>query len=88
VKLISIVLVTVLASVSGAAELECTKAPREKWKTKAEFRKSLIERGFDVKVLRITPGNCYEVYGWDKAEAKVEMHFNPVTGEVVKESTQ
>lgn len=29
-------------------------------------------------------GNCYEIYGFDKEENKVEIYFNFVDGSIVK----
>lgn len=64
---------------------DCTKEPKDKWKDQEAFKKTLLDQGYKVKVFKVTSGNCYELYGWNKAGAKVEIYFNPVTGEVVKE---
>ena len=34
---------------------------------------------------KTTKGNCYEIYGKDKAGQKVEIYYNPVDGSIVKE---
>lgn len=40
-----------------------------------------LEQTYKIKLFKTTGGNCYEIYGWDKAGKKVEIYFNPVTGE-------
>lgn len=66
------------------AAVECTKEPKDKWKDEAAFKKEL-EVNYKIKKFKVTSGNCYEIYGHDKAGKKVEIYFNPVTGEKVKE---
>lgn len=65
------------------AAIDCTKEPKEKWKTEADFKKEL-EATYKIKKFKVTAGNCYEIYGWNKAGKRVEIYFNPVTGEIVK----
>lgn len=72
-------------SVSALAGPECTKEPKDKWKDQKEFQKSITDQGYKIKVFKVTDGDCYEIYGWDKDGKKVEIYFNPVTGEKVKE---
>lgn len=67
---------------------ECTKEAKEKWKDQKEFKKSLTDQGYKIKVFKVTDGNCYEIYGWDKSGKKVEIYFNPVSGEKVKEEVE
>jgi hypothetical protein len=45
----------------------------------------LVDQGYKIKVFKVTKGNCYEIYGWDDQKRKVEIYFNPVTGDKVKE---
>lgn len=75
-------------SVFAFAGPDCTKEAKEKWKDQGEFKKSLIEQGYKIKVFKVTDGNCYEIYGWDKGGKKVEIYFNPVSGEKVKEEIE
>lgn len=75
-------------SVAAFAGPECTKEAKEKWKDQTEFQKSLTDQGYKIKVFKVTKGDCYEIYGWDKAGKKVEIYFNPVTGEKVKEKIE
>lgn len=76
-----------VASVSSFAKVECTTEPKDKWQNQDAFKKQL-EATYKIKVFKVTEGNCYEIYGHDKAGKKVEIYFNPVTGEKVKERVQ
>lgn len=71
-------------SFSVFAGPECTQEPKEKWKDAKEFEKEL-RKEYKVKVFKITSGNCYEIYGWNKAGQKIEIYFHPITGKKVKE---
>ena len=51
-------------------------------------KKIVNEYGFSIKQFKID-GNCYEIYGWERSADgktldKIEVYFNPVTGEIVK----
>lgn len=74
----------ILSSLSAFAEVNCTAESKYKWKNQDAFKKEL-EVTYKIKVFKVTKGNCYEVYGWNKEGKKVEIYFNPVTGEKVKE---
>lgn len=76
------------ATTCAFAGPECTQEAKSKWKDQNEFEKSLKEQGYKIKIFKITKGNCYEIYGWDKSGKKVEIYFNPVTGEKVKEKVE
>lgn len=84
-KLIYSALLLAFAGTSAFAETECTKEPKDQWKDQKAFEQSLKDQGYKVKVFKVTKGNCYELYGWDKEGQKVEIYFNPVTGDKVKE---
>lgn len=64
---------------------QCTKEPKAKWKDQVAFQKDLATQGYKIKEFKITDGNCYEIYGWNKDGKKVEIYFNPVTAAIVKE---
>lgn len=71
------------ASVAFAGP-QCTAADRAEWQDEAAFQEKLKAEGYEIKVFKVTDGNCYEIYGWDKDRRKVEIYFDPVTGEAVK----
>lgn len=76
-----------LSAVTAFAKVDCTTEPKDKWKDEKAFKADL-EKLYTLKVFKVTEGNCYEIYGKDKAGKKVEIYFNPVTGEKVKERIQ
>jgi hypothetical protein len=82
-SLLFIALATMALS-SAYAEVECTKEPTSKWKNQEAFQKEL-EINYKIKKFKVTPGNCFEIYGRDKKGNKVEIYFSPVTGEIIKQ---
>lgn len=70
---------------TGAAFAGPTCAPNKAgWKPEADFKKELQAQGYQIKTFKVTKGNCYEIYGHDKAGKKVEIYFDPVSGKPVK----
>jgi hypothetical protein len=81
-----ILMVVMILTISNAfAGPECTKEDKSKWQDKSKFEKQLVDQGYKVKVFKITKGNCYELYGWNKEGKKVEIYFHPITGKIIKE---
>ena len=76
-----------LAAAHSFAKVDCTTEPKDKWQNQDAFKKQL-EATYKIKVFKVTEGNCFEIYGHDKAGKKVEIYFNPVTGAKVKERVQ
>ncbi len=67
---------------------ECTTTDSSKWLDKAKFQEDLKAQGYEIKVFKVTDGNCYEIYGWNKDKKKVEIYFDPVSGKPVKEEIE
>lgn len=82
-------LAAALASSIAAAGADCPNVPQDKWMHVLDMQKKIVnEYGFAIKKFQ-TDGYCYEIYGWGKSDDgkrfdKVEVYFNPVTGEIVK----
>ncbi len=74
-----------LGSAVASAQTQCTSEPKEKWQDQTAFQEKLKEMGYKINVFKVTKGNCYEIYGWDKEGKKVEIYFNPITSAIVKE---
>ena len=64
---------------------QCTTAAQSEWQNQEMFQAKLLAQGYKINEFKVTGGNCYEIYGFDKDENKVEIYFNPVDGSVVKE---
>ena len=77
-----------LYSAAVMAGPECTTTDKSKWLDQAKFQEDLKAKGYEIKVFKVTDGNCYEIYGWDKDKTKVEIYFDPVTGVIVKEERE
>ncbi|MEP7187057.1 MAG: PepSY domain-containing protein [Rhodanobacter sp.] len=76
-------LVAAALSTSAIASTQCTTAPRAQWMTEAAMKQKVLDQGYTIKVFQVT-GNCYEIYGKDKAGKNVEIYFDPTDGHIVK----
>ena len=70
---------------SVSASPNCTSESKEKWLSETAIRAKIDSLGYKYKVFKLTAGNCYEVYGRDKAGQRVEVYFHPITGAIVEE---
>ncbi|MBD9423821.1 PepSY domain-containing protein [Pseudomonas sp. PDM15] len=73
-----------LASPLALAGPQCTTADKAQWQDQAKFQEDLKAQGYEIKKFKVTSGNCYEIYGWNKDKQKVEIYFDPVSGNAVK----
>lgn len=81
----ALALIAALPGCSREAEVQCTTASKDTWQNEQTFKDGLTAKGFTINEFKVTSGNCYEIYGTDPQNAKVEIYFNPVDGAVVKE---
>lgn len=75
----------VMLSPLALAGPQCTEEAKDKWQDQEKFQADLKEQGYKIKKFKVTKGSCYEIYGWNKEGKKVEIYYNPVNGDVVKE---
>ncbi|AVB15708.1 PepSY domain-containing protein [Pseudomonas amygdali] len=73
-----------LASPLALAGPQCTTAEKSQWQDQAKFQEQLKVQGYEISKFKVTDGNCYEIYGFDKDKRKVEIYHDPVTGKAVK----
>lgn len=78
-------MINLLLATCASAGPNCTKEDKAKWQDQKKFQENLVKEGYKIKKFKVTDGNCYEIYGWDKDSKKVEIYFNPVDGKKVKE---
>ncbi|MFJ4348815.1 PepSY domain-containing protein [Pseudomonas sp. NPDC089401] len=76
--------VLMVASGSSFAATQCTTADKNTWQDPDKFQARLKEQGYKINKFKVTKGNCYEIYGFDKDGKKVEIYHDPVTGKVIK----
>lgn len=67
---------------------QCTTTDKAQWQDQTKFQEDLKAQGYNIKKFKVTSGNCYEIYGWDKDKRKVEIYFDPVSGKVVKQEIE
>lgn len=74
-----------LALLAGPALAGPTcNAPKDKWMKESDFKAKLEAEGYQIKTFKVTKGQCYEIYGHDKAGKKVEIYFDPATAAVLE----
>ncbi|QVM90636.1 PepSY domain-containing protein [Pseudomonas entomophila] len=77
--------ILLLASTAAfAAEPKCTSADKATWQDADQFQAKLKDEGYKISKFKVTKGNCYEIYGFDKDGRKVEIYHDPVSGKAVK----
>ena len=82
-KNLSALFVTTLVAGAAVAGPTCT-VPQEKWIKEADFKARLEAQGYRIKTFKVSRGQCYEIYGFDKDGRKVEIYHDPVSGNAVK----
>ena len=76
-------LVLALSSAAALAGPACN-APEVTWMKEADFKAGLEKQGYQIRTFKVSKGQCYEIYGFDKAGKKVEIYFDPVTAAVLE----
>src|SRR5688572_5259950 len=89
----SVVLATLAAGgVGGLAglasadndELKCTSAAQSSWMSEDATKNLLKQQGYqEVRKIKVTAGNCYEVYGIDAQGEQVEVYLDPTDGKLI-----
>ena len=85
----SAAVVSLLAACSAEESVtQCTTAASSEWMDEGEIQAGLEQQGYQINEFKVTPGNCYEIYGQSPAGDKVEIYFNPVDGSIVKQEME
>ncbi len=71
-----------LAGPASAHDEKCDPIPKAEWRPQAELERKLTDEGWKISRVKITNG-CYEVYGRDAKNNKMETFFHPKTFEIV-----
>lgn len=71
---------------SAFASPQCTTEPQSKWIPEADMRAKAEADGNKIEVFKVTKGGCYEIYGRDAAGKRIEIYFNPLSGDPVEHS--
>lgn len=67
------------------ADTDCARPDRSAWMPESQFREQMKHQGVQITKFRITPGHCYEIYGFDAAGRKLEIYYDPVDARPVEE---
>ena len=81
-KLVGLAPLIMLGACSSGGT-ECTTQPQSAWMPQEEMKQKITESGYRIKEFKVA-GSCYEIYGWDEQNRKVEIYFDPVDGTPVK----
>ena len=76
--------VLLLAAAGAATAGPTCNVPKDQWMKEADFKARVEAEGYKIKTFKVSKGQCYEIYGHDKAGKKVEIYFNPATAEVLE----
>ena len=80
-----LLIATLVSTLAGAAFAgPSCKVPKEQWMKEADFKAKLEAQGYQIKTFKVSKGECYEIYGFDKAGKKVEIYFDPATAAVLE----
>ncbi len=71
--------VTSIAASAPNTTHVCTTAPRSEWMPADEMQLLATHRGYRIKTFKVSKGNCYELYGFDRDGRIVEAYFDPIT---------
>jgi len=67
----------------------CTREPQEKWLGSDQMKERIAKMGYrNIRTFKTTSGNRYEIYGFDSEGRRVEVYFNPVDGQIVREKVE
>lgn len=85
-NILSVLTMTLLGSIwstSVIAAADCKAYPKEEWASEDTLKEALDAEGYTIKKFKID-GDCYEIYGRNKAGKKVEIYFDMKTLDIVK----
>ncbi|MCP8686700.1 PepSY domain-containing protein [Marinobacterium sedimentorum] len=83
-KHILLVPLLLLGATQAMADPVCTDAARDTWIPADQMQQNIINQGYSIKKFKETRTGCYEIYGYDSEKHRVEIYFNPVSGDIVK----
>lgn len=67
---------------------QCAEQQTDQWLSEDDMKAKVAEMGFTYDKFKISRGNCYEIYGHNTEGEKVEVYFDPVSGDIVEQETQ
>ncbi|MBA4708088.1 PepSY domain-containing protein [Aquitalea sp. FJL05] len=86
-KLLLTALFAAFAAPAVFAGAKCETHPKSEWIKQEDFKKQLEGQGYKIDKFKVS-GQCYEIYGKNKDDKKVEIYFDTKTGKPVKSEVQ
>lgn len=86
VTLCSLAVALALPSAAWAGA-NCKAHPKAEWMKQSDAQAKIVADGYTISKFKVD-GNCYEIYGTNKAGKKVEIYYDTKTLDVVKMETQ
>ncbi|VXD03927.1 conserved exported hypothetical protein [Pseudomonas sp. 8Z] len=74
-----------LSAMPLLADTDCARPDRSIWMPESQFREQMKRQGVQITKFRITPGHCYEIYGFDREGRKLEVYYDPVDAHPVEQ---
>jgi hypothetical protein len=81
--LLSLIPLVSLLPLPAIASADCPVYPKAEWAAEETLKATLNEEGYSIKKFKVD-GNCYEMYGKNKAGKKVELYFDTKTLAIIK----
>lgn len=81
---VELIFILSIFSSTAIADTECTSEARSQWKPAAEVLAEASKEVTKMKVFKVTKGHCYEIYGWNAKDEKLEIYYHPITGKEIK----
>ncbi|MDM0109246.1 PepSY domain-containing protein [Variovorax sp. J22R24] len=75
------------AAAPAFAKANCKAHPKSEWMSEAEAKAKIEAQGYTIAKFKVD-GNCYEIYGRNKAGKKVEIYYDAKTLEPVKSEVE
>ncbi|HJV06205.1 PepSY domain-containing protein [Paludibacterium denitrificans] len=86
-KLILTAVMAAVVAPAAFAAANCPAHPKDQWIKQDVFKKQLTDQGYKINKFKVS-GECYEIYGKNKDNKKVEIYFDTVSGKPVKSEVQ
>ena len=86
--ILNLAAVAAFPAIAATAEPQCTSQPQSAWLPEAAIKDKAHAAGHKISVFKKTPGNCYEVYGRNASGKRIEIYYNPMNGDIIKESAR
>ncbi len=72
---VTALLVLAIDDVRAHGDISCS-TPKKEWRRSVDLQRELKQRGWKVRSIKEMNG-CYEVYGFDENDKRVEAFFDP-----------